>query len=184
MDASGPAVVVLGPDDRPRLLTPAAEVRIGELGGITRGVLPMSLLSIAAASRAPADVPLPARARLRTAAGDWLVAHAAAVAGPSVGQVVITIERARPSEIVPLIAAGYGLTNREQEITRLVLLGTDTAAIAAHLHMSPYTVQDHLKSIFVKAGVTSRRQLTSAVFFTHYAPRHGDPLGPDGWFRE
>lgn len=31
---TGPAVVVIGPDDRPRLLTPAAEDRIEALGGI------------------------------------------------------------------------------------------------------------------------------------------------------
>jgi len=50
--------------------------------------------------------------------------------------------RARPPEIALLRAAGYGLTRREQDVVRLVLLGDDTAAIGARLFLSPWTVQD------------------------------------------
>ncbi len=179
---TGPAVVVIGPDDRPRLLTPAAENRIDALGGTTHGALPMPLLSLAAATRAASTngSPTPAATRIRTAGGGWLSVRAAPVTRS--GEVVITLDHAQAPEIMPIIAAGYRLTNREQDITRLVLLGADTAAIATQLFLSPYTVQDHLKSIFTKVGVINRRQLTTAIFFQHYGPRIGEPLGADGWF--
>jgi hypothetical protein len=58
----------------------------------------------------------------------------------------------------------------------------DFQGVTRWLGISPYTVQDHLKSIFDKVGVSSRKELVARVFFTHYLPRMEQPVGPDGWF--
>ena len=49
-----------------------------------------------------------------------------------------------------------GLTAREVEVLRLVAQGLSNAQIAAHLIISPYTVNAHMRSIYSKLEVTSR----------------------------
>ncbi len=70
--------------------------------------------------------------------------------------------------------AAYQLTPRERDITRLVMQGDSTGQIADRLVLSPHTVQQHLKSIFDKTGVRSRRDLVGKISFTHYEPRLRD----------
>ncbi len=54
--------------------------------------------------------------------------------------------------------------------------------IARRLHLSSHTVQDHLKAVPTKRGVTSRRELMSTVFFDRYTGRKNSAVGWDGWF--
>ena len=92
------------------------------------------------------------------------------------------IQPATPNEVAPLVALAYGLTERERDITRLCMQGRSTKEIAATLHVSGYTVQDHLKSIFDKTGVRSRNELVGQIFLEHYATRWEDLDGaPTGW---
>jgi DNA-binding CsgD family transcriptional regulator len=96
----------------------------------------------------------------------------------------VTIEPARAHDLAPLVADAYALTDRERAVTQLVAHGLATAAIAARLYISPWTVQDHLKSIFDKVGVSTRGELVARMFFEHYAPRLAEdaPLDQSGWF--
>ena len=71
----------------------------------------------------------------------------------------VAIDAARPGSLLPLAASAYRLTVREVEVVRGVLNGLDTRSVAASLHITEYTVQDHLKSVFAKVGVRSRREL-------------------------
>jgi predicted ArsR family transcriptional regulator len=58
--------------------------------------------------------------------------------------------------------------------TRILCPGDSTAQIAARLCVSPHAVQQHLKSVFEKTGVRSRRELVGKVFYAHYEPRLRD----------
>jgi DNA-binding NarL/FixJ family response regulator len=99
-------------------------------------------------------------------------------------QIAVMIEPARPAEIAPLIMQAYQLTRREAEITRCVLRGWSTSEIAAALHISANTVQDHLKAIFEKVDVSSRGELAARIFTQQYQPRFaaGTPMDASGQF--
>ena len=83
----------------------------------------------------------------------------------------VILEAPRAPELAPLIADLYGLTERERAVTQLVAQGLSTNDIGDRLFLSPYTVQDHLKSIFEKVGVGSRGEVVARLFFDHYAPK-------------
>jgi DNA-binding CsgD family transcriptional regulator len=77
--------------------------------------------------------------------------------------IAVIFEVARPVEIAPLIVQVYDLSRREGEIMQGVLRGLSTAEMADRFHISSETVQDHLKAIFDKVGVRSRRELVGGL---------------------
>lgn len=101
--------------------------------------------------------------RLRARSGTWVRIHAAALTGDQAGQVAVVVEPAQPGLVAPLVLRAHGLSDRERDVVDLVLRGLSTQQIASTLFVSPYTVQDRLKSVFEKVGVRSRRDLVARL---------------------
>jgi DNA-binding CsgD family transcriptional regulator len=176
-----PGLVVLDADWSVESLTPGVERWLCELPDgdwEAQGKLPPAVLAVAgralrtAENRdAPGEVAL---ARVLSSEGRWIVLHGASLVADGARRAAVIIEPAHPARISPLLMSAYGLTDREQDVTRLVLRGDSTAQIAGELCVSAHTVQQHLKSVFEKTGVRSRRELVGKVFFAHYEPRVRD----------
>ena len=177
-DAEGPeAPGLLVLDRRGEVVssTPGVERWVDDLGGCWEaGRLPAAVLAVGVQALRPGG---PATSRALAASGTWLLLHGSRMAGAGAGCAAVIVQPAHPARIVPLLMDAYGLTPREQEVTTLVLQGASTAELAERLVVSPYTVQEHLKSIFEKTGVRSRRDLVGKVFFGFYEPRVRDNEG-------
>jgi DNA-binding CsgD family transcriptional regulator len=172
-----PGLVILDEHWEVQSTTPGVERWLAELpdGDWDAGRLPSALLSVAGRARRTAESGAHpgeiAVARVLSRGGTWLVLHGACLVGSGSRRIAVIVEPAHPARIFPLLMAAYGLTERERDVTELILQGSSTVQIAAELRVSAHTVQQHLKSIFDKTGVRSRRDLVGKVFFTHYEPR-------------
>lgn len=175
--------------DAPGLIILQADGEIGSLSvGATRwierlpdrsarGSLPASIASAASAALACArgeDAAAESTVLVRSVDGCWLSIHGTVVGVGRGAQAAVIIEAAHPDRLTPLLMAIHGLTPREREVTRLVLQGRSTTQLANRLGISPHTVQQHLKSIFEKVGVRSRRELAGALFFENFDSRVQD----------
>jgi DNA-binding CsgD family transcriptional regulator len=103
------------------------------------------------------------RVRAHTGAGSWALVEAARLDGASAG-IAVSIRAAGVEDVLGLVSLASGLTPRERELVTLLLEGLDTRELAERLFISRHTVQDHLKSVFEKVGVRSRRELVASVF--------------------
>lgn len=56
-----------------------------------------------------------------------------------------------------------GLTEREADVAALVSKGLTNAEVAAELYVSVNTVDYHLRNVFAKLGIRSRRELRVAA---------------------
>ena len=179
----GPGIATFDPDGRLLSATAEAVAWFDELvsirplpdpSGIT---VPGEVLIAAQEARARAGDPDgPARAtrtRARTGSGAWLLIHASCLRCPAgtLGPTAVVIEPAKASEVAPLIVEAYGLTPREVDVTSALARGLSTNEIAASLHLSRYTVQDHLKAVYEKVGVSTRGELVARMFADHYEER-------------
>ncbi len=175
-----PGLVVLTDGGEVESVTPGVERWLADFpdGDWEAQSLPSAIHAVAArALRSAGGTEDPgeiAVSRVLSRSSTWIVLHGTPLVSSGARRVAVIVEPAHPARITPLLMAAYGLTDREQEVTRLVLQGDSTSQIAEALVVSPHTVQEHLKKIFEKTGVRSRRELVGKVFFAHYEPRFRD----------
>ena len=131
--------------------------------------LPGEAYMIATLARAHAGghptAPTPAT-RLRGRSGRWLTMRGDCTLtsdGEPAG-IVLIIGPSRPTEILPMLVASYGLTRREQEVLGEMSNGQSAGEIATGLFISEHTVRDHIKSILAKTDTGSRGELMSLLF--------------------
>jgi len=166
----GPGLVVVGDGLELESVSANAIRWLEEMTGRDGGES-AAVLSVAARARTDEQR---AVARVHGDSGRWFLLHGTRIVEPEGTRAAVIIEPVARARIATVLMAAYGLTSREREITRLVLQGQATARIAEALVISPVTVQQHLKSIFAKTGVHSRRDLVCTVFRDHYEPRVRD----------
>jgi DNA-binding CsgD family transcriptional regulator len=176
----GPGMAIVDADSRLVSATPEALAWFEELESVRRipdpvlGLDVPSEVTVAAqearARAATGASPAATRTRARTLGGVWLLIHASCLhsADGTGADAAVVIEPAKASEVAPLIVDAYGLTPREVDVTRALARGLTTNEIAGELQLSRYTVQDHLKSVYEKAGVSSRGELVAKMFADHY----------------
>jgi DNA-binding CsgD family transcriptional regulator len=188
----GPGLILLDDDLAVVGVNPAAQRLLDQvlLDPEVERVVPSAVFSVAALVRGlenrgeASETP---KARVKAASGRWLMAHATRLdASDGERKIAVIVEPAPPLEAGAIALRAYGLTPRELEVAGLVLQGFSTAEIAAQLVVSELTVQQHLKGVFDKAAVRSRRELVSEVFSSQYWSRMmtGSKPSPQGWFVE
>jgi DNA-binding CsgD family transcriptional regulator len=178
----GPGVVVFDERGEPESISGAAARWIGEFVEDPQPYRPSESKVIQAVAARARQIPpgtdpleLSARARVRTRTGTWLLMYGTRLSGGPAGRTAVIIHPATPQDVAPVIALSYGLTDRESQVAMQCIQGRATKEIAQALSMSPYTVQDHFKSIFDKTGARTRGELVGQIFLDHYATRWEAP---------
>ena len=119
-------LLLLTEEDTVALANAAAELWLGELRGSDDGVrLPFVVHAVADRARniAAGRMSGPASARVRAPSGRWLLVRGSMLGDGADARTAVLLEAAQAPELAPLIADGYGLTQRERTVTQLVAQG-------------------------------------------------------------
>lgn len=187
--AAGPGIVVFDADGKVETVSPVAEQWLSELVDIEdttrRAGVPYVVGVVFERARRAAtegDRPeLAAHCRAPTRSGRWVMIRGTRL-DPLTKRIAVIIEPAPADEATALALSAFGLSQREREVASCCLEGRSTVEIARELQISGHTVQDHLKAIFEKVGVRSRRELVARLFIDHAWPRFRSVNRNDGWF--
>lgn len=165
-DPEPPGTLVLDRDLRPVSWTTAARAWIDALPSAqlfaSWGMLPSVVYPTAVLARST-EADRGARTLVQATDGRWVAIEAAALEGERDGEVAVSLRSATPSETFDLLCRVYALSQRERDVVSLLVGGLDTRAIAARLFISAHTVQDHLKAVFAKLNIHSRRELLTRL---------------------
>ena len=186
-ERTSPGLMLLGPRNEVEMITPPARELLDLMSsGAHSGngeVPPNAVLALAEYTRRG-----PAGDEARTVAvptgAGWITLHASLPDGSTAGRVAIVVERSASPAATAVRLEAHGVTAREREIAGCLAAGLTNSEIAQQLVLSPYTVQDHIKSLLEKTGVSSRQELVARIFLDDYLPRiaAGAPLDSTGQF--
>jgi DNA-binding CsgD family transcriptional regulator len=126
------------------------------------GILPSVIYPAATWARSAGSA-VGAHALLQGVDGRWVMIEAAPLEGGGEGEIAVTLRAATARETFDLFCRVYALSQREREVVALLAAGLDTRAVTKRLFISRHTVQDHLKSVFAKVGIHSRRELLARL---------------------
>ena len=186
---ASPGLVVLGPHGEVEMITPPAYALMAAMRSSARAAgdetPPSQLLALAAFTRAGRLDPNGSQQTVAvpTASG-WITLHASLPDGCAAGRVAIVLERSASPQSTAIHLEAHGVTAREREIAGMLARGLTNAEIAERLVLSPYTVQDHIKSLFEKTNVSGRQELVARIFLDDYLPQLAarSPLTASGGF--
>ncbi|HEX4437239.1 MAG TPA: helix-turn-helix transcriptional regulator [Solirubrobacteraceae bacterium] len=173
--AEAPGMVVLGPNDEVELITPPARELLSSLhprdSGYTNETIATPLLALASFIRSAPDGGQGAGKVVTVPGGEgWVTLHASLPGPPGDGRVAIVLEPATGARSATVRLEAFGATPREREVATLLARGLSRAEMAESLVLSPYTVEDHVKSLYEKLEVASRQELVARVFLDEYLP--------------
>jgi DNA-binding CsgD family transcriptional regulator len=169
-----PGLVVLGLADEVELITPPARELLDSLRAdrpvYADDAMATPVLALASFVRRAHEtgqggsnvVTVPGR-------DGWITLHASRPGPAGDGSVAIVLERAGARSATVRLEA-FGATAREREVATLLARGLSRAEIADTLVVSSHTVEDHVKSLYEKLGVSSRHELVARVFLDEYLP--------------
>jgi DNA-binding CsgD family transcriptional regulator len=186
-DPSAPGLVVLDASNQIELVTPPAIDLLAALRSpaVSADAVPSPLVALATFARGRANDPDQRHDVIAVPSpSGWITLHASLPQASASSQVAIVLERSASPQTTALRLEVEGVTPREREIATLLAQGLSNAEIAEALVLSPYTVQDHIKSLFEKTQVGSRQELVARVFLDDYMPLVGKraPLTSRGSF--
>jgi DNA-binding CsgD family transcriptional regulator len=161
---SAPGVIVLDEQLRAVSWTTGAREWAGALPAARLfaawGMLPAVVYPAAALARS-GRAARESHAMERAVDGQWVRIEAAPLDGSDSGRIAVVLRGAAPAETFALLCRAYALTTRERQVVAALLAGDDTRKMTERLVISRHTVQDHLKSVFAKVGVRSRREVVA-----------------------
>jgi DNA-binding CsgD family transcriptional regulator len=166
--AQGPGIIILGQDLAVISINPQAQQWLSDLDNADWPAnleLPPPIYAAVAQVIGSEHEPTsaPTATRLRRAEGGWITVQASPLKGPAGDQIAVILDTANASQLSSLVLAAHGLTAAQSRVAALVLQGRSTRHIVNELHISSNTVQEHLKAVFDKFGIGSRRELVAAL---------------------
>ncbi|MFF7726802.1 helix-turn-helix transcriptional regulator [Streptomyces sp. NPDC008001] len=165
-----PGVVMVGPDDQVRSVSPQARAWLAEIAP-ERGLAPpwmptASMREIVLAARRHAVVPgAPPALACSPAAflGRRVAVHAQCMDASGKGEVAVVLQEGSGALLLPTYAAWHGLTARESEVIERLCSREAPRQIARIMGISVHTLNTHVRNVYRKTGTSGRDDLVAAL---------------------